>query len=136
MVKNVGTSIFFKRCIEIFKILEYNTKSGKYVFENHRKDERVMKKNGIFLKTLKIIMLELAIFFVIGLIVAVNRSRSVFNDNQEFTDQYLEWRQGSYDLQMASDYLTEQMRNFTVTGDKTYLDNYFTEAFPQLWKSL
>ena len=128
MVKNVGTSIFFKRCIEIFKILEYNRKLGIYVFENHRKDECVMKKNGISLKTLNIIMLVLALFFGIGLIVAVNRSRSVFNDNQEFTDQYLEWRQGSYDLQMASDYLTEQMRNFTVTGDKTYLDNYFTEA--------
>lgn len=44
------------------------------------------------------------------------------------TKKYNDLRDGAYELQEASDYLTGQARSFAMTGDRTYLDNYFTEA--------
>ena len=39
-----------------------------------------------------------------------------------------EFKQLGYDLANASDYLTDEVRFYTVTGDKTYLDNYWREV--------
>lgn len=54
--------------------------------------------------------------------------------NQEFhvletsTDQYIACEQAAKNLKDASDYLTEQVRLYTMTGQREYLDNYFREA--------
>ncbi|MBR4344867.1 MAG: GGDEF domain-containing protein [Lachnospiraceae bacterium] len=87
-----------------------------------------MKKEGISLSKLNIFALIVTVIISIGLIIAMNKTRGIFGDTNDFTEQFLEWRKCSYELQAASDYLTDQMQNFTVTGDRTYLDNYFTEA--------
>ena len=73
-------------------------------------------------------MLIVAGTLSIGLFIAMNRTSSIFNESDKYTRQYIEVRSGSYELQMASDYLTEQMQSYTVTGNRVYLDNYFTEA--------
>ena len=44
------------------------------------------------------------------------------------TREYYDLRESAYELQAASDYLTDQARNFAMTGDRVYLDNYFHEA--------
>lgn len=40
----------------------------------------------------------------------------------------IEFKQLGLDLAAASDYLTDQVRYYTVTGDKTYLENYWREV--------
>lgn len=87
-----------------------------------------MFKRGISLRKVNIAMLVISVLLSIGLIVAMNQTSSIYDETHEFTQNFIEWRTSSYDLMRASDYLTEQMQDFTVTGDREYLDNYFTEA--------
>ena len=87
-----------------------------------------MKSNGIHLRKLNIVMLIAAVAFSIGLIIAMNMTGKLNNDANKFTQQIIDRKNSSSDLMRASDYLTEQMQVFTVTGDRQYLDNYFTEA--------
>ena len=47
--------------------------------------------------------------------------------NQTYQN-YLTLKEASNNVQMASDYLTEQVRLFVVNGEKEYMDNYFKEA--------
>ena len=70
-------------------------------------------------------MLIVAVLLSGGLLVAMNITSSYYNEMDDYTNQFLKWRTSSYDLQRASDYLTDQMQSFTVTGDRSYLDNYF-----------
>ena len=87
-----------------------------------------MFKRGISLRRLNIAMLIISVLLSAGLIIAMNTTNSIYDDTHEFTQKFIEWRSSSYDLQRASDYLTEMMQDFTVTGDREYLDNYFNEA--------
>ena len=73
-------------------------------------------------------MLIAAVAFSIGLIIAMNMTGKLNNDANKFTQQIIDRKNSSSDLMRASDYLTEQMQVFTVTGNRQYLDNYFTEA--------
>ena len=87
-----------------------------------------MFRRGISLRRLNIVILIISVLLSAGLLLAMNRTNSIYDETHEYTEQFIEWRSSSYDLQRASDYLTEQMQDFTVTGDREYLDNYFTEA--------
>jgi diguanylate cyclase (GGDEF)-like protein len=73
-------------------------------------------------------MLIAAVAFSIGLIIAMNMTGKLNNDANKYTQQIIDRKNSSSDLMRASDYLTEQMQVFTVTGNRQYLDNYFTEA--------
>ena len=46
---------------------------------------------------------------------------------QHNTKDYIQWQNYAYDMQIASEYLTDQARNFVETGKLQYLNNYFTE---------
>ena len=43
------------------------------------------------------------------------------------TENYIAWEQSASSIRDATDYLTEQARNFVMTGEKIYLQNYFME---------
>lgn len=87
-----------------------------------------IKKRGISLRRLNIIMVISAVLISIILLWAMNRTNNLYVETHEITQDLLDWRKDAYELQLASDYLTEQVRCFTVTGDRQYLDNYFTES--------
>ena len=40
----------------------------------------------------------------------------------------MNWKDVASDIQLASDYLTDQVRSYVVVGKKKYMDNYFEEA--------
>ena len=86
------------------------------------------KNNGIPLRKLHIITLIIAVFFSVILLFSMNITNALYKKTHNITQNLLSWRESSYDLQIASAYLTEQKRCFVVTGNKTYLDNYFKEA--------
>ncbi|MCR5089678.1 MAG: response regulator [Oscillospiraceae bacterium] len=51
-----------------------------------------------------------------------------YDEGIQTTDEYLRIEVDSRMVQSASDYLTDSVRYFVMTGDKTYLDDYFREA--------
>lgn len=87
-----------------------------------------MINRGISLRKLNIVILIAAAVISIVLFIVMSRTSKLYDDNRKFTEQFMEWKNASSDLMRASDYLTEQMQDYTVTGDRAYLDNYFTEA--------
>lgn len=88
-----------------------------------------LKKRGIPIRKLNTVMLIVAIFVSLILFVAMQMTNSIYNETKDATSKLLTLRKDAYNLQIASDYLTEQMRCFVVSGKKLYLDNYFKEAF-------
>ncbi len=86
------------------------------------------REKGIPLRTANLVMAGLVVLLAAMLMVATYRSSSGFEKLRQTTDQHVKLRQSSYELQIASDYLTEQARCFTESGNREYLDNYFREA--------
>jgi len=87
-----------------------------------------LKSRGISLRRLNIIMACLAIVASIMIFVAMGKTNDFNEAMIEATDDLMEWRNSAYELQIASDYLTEQIRGFAITKDKSYLSGYFEEA--------
>lgn len=50
-----------------------------------------------------------------------------FNTIKTATDQYIACEEATKQMQEGSDYMTEQVRLYTMTGEKQYMDNYFLE---------
>ena len=51
-----------------------------------------------------------------------------FHVLQDATERYILCERAAKNLQDGSDYLTEQVRLFAITGQQVYMDNYFAEA--------
>ncbi|MBQ4439386.1 GGDEF domain-containing protein, partial [bacterium] len=62
------------------------------------------------------------------LIFATFRSFFAFLRLSRATDEYIDLQGSVYELMEASDYLTEKVRRFTVSGELEYLNDYFREA--------
>ena len=73
-------------------------------------------------------MFIVGLFASIAMFAAMQVTTNIYNETHEVTQNLSKWRTSAYDLQVGSDYLTDQIRCFVATGDKTYLDNYFTEV--------
>ena len=87
-----------------------------------------MKKHGISLRKLNIIMLISAVLISIGLVISMNITSNIYSEMRDSTEKLIRWQLSSSELLKASDYLTMQMYSFVVTGEREYLDNYFQEA--------
>ncbi len=87
-----------------------------------------MLNQGIPLKALNYAMLAVAIVISVVLSLAMFNTTKIYDRTRTATRDLFELRKSAYELQQASDYLTEQMRCFVTSGDRTYLDNYFEEA--------
>ena len=44
------------------------------------------------------------------------------------TENYIAWEQSASNIKESTDFLTEQARNFIMTGERAYLDRYFMEV--------
>ncbi len=71
---------------------------------------------------------------IVAVIVGVLFLVISYWSNREFhvlelsTDQYIACEQAAKELKDASNYLTEQVRLYAMTGQREYMDNYFREA--------
>lgn len=70
------------------------------------------------------ITLALTVLFVV---ILLNGQRE-FKEFEDATDQYIVCESAAKQLQDGSDYLTEQVRLYAMTGERIYLDQYFEEA--------
>ena len=92
------------------------------------KNRSAKTKKGISLKKFNTILFVVALIITGVMFVAMKRTSDLYAETHDITQQVVELRQSAYDMQLASDYLTEQIRCFAVTGEKKYLNNYFEEA--------
>ncbi|MBP5200574.1 MAG: GGDEF domain-containing protein [Schwartzia sp.] len=85
-------------------------------------------EKGLSLKKLNYIMVIAALMISAVLFFAMRQTNSMYDKAHSTTLQLHKYEETSANLRYASDYLTEQIRLFAITGDKTYLNNYFEEA--------
>ena len=52
-----------------------------------------------------------------------------FRSQTEATENQIAMTEAAHELMDASDYLTERVQRYTLTGDRRFLEEYFTEAF-------
>ena len=86
------------------------------------------KKEGVSLLEINFCFMFLAIMISGILFWSMYRTNKLNQEMNNTTVQMTSLKESSYMMQLASDYLTEQMRCFAVTGEMKYLDNYFEEA--------
>ncbi len=80
-----------------------------------------MKRTIIIYAT---IMTVLSVFLIVGIVF----NWMNYGDLINATKDYVVWEEKSKEMIIASDYLSEQVRMFVETGERSYMDNYFTEA--------
>ena len=86
------------------------------------------EKRGVSIRRLNIVMALVTLVISVLLLLATFNARNGYSQLKQNTSNYIDWQGDAYELQQASDYLTEQVRCFTQTGKREYLDNYFEEA--------
>lgn len=91
------------------------------------KSENTIKTKGISIRKLNYIMAAMTLVVSIVLIVVSYKTLSLYKSLSEKTDICVEGQKTAQEMQIASDYLTEQVRCFVESGDRAYLDDYFEE---------
>ena len=87
-----------------------------------------LKHRGIRIHRLSLIMLALAVITSAVLYMSMHMTTVINDETADLTNLLGRYRSDAYELQIASDYLTDKIRCFVVTGKKQYLDEYFEEA--------
>lgn len=90
------------------------------------KTESSKKTVSIRVVIITMIIVMLAISAL--LIAETFKVATEYNTLNNSISDYAKWQKDANNLQIGSDYLTEQVRCFAVTGERVYLDNYFEEA--------
>lgn len=84
---------------------------------------------GIRIRTLNIAMISISCLLYILLILATVHAWQQYKFMVTATDDFAECQQDAALITDGSNYLTEQVRLYTVTGDASYVEHYFTEAY-------
>ena len=86
------------------------------------------EQKGMGLKSLNAIFIAVIVIISALLIFISVRTNYAYTEVREANDLYIVCQKSASDMKMGSDYLTDQVRLFVITGDREYMDNYFTEA--------
>ena len=86
------------------------------------------KVGGVRVRVLNVIMIVLACIVAVVFLHAVQKASETFHQFADATGSYIECEQAANEMKEGSNYLTAQIRQFVITHDVEYLDNYFTEA--------
>lgn len=89
--------------------------------------DRWAQKLSIPLSGASAVFVLLAILVAICLFMSNIMVTRGYMEIEQANENYIHAEQASTDLQMASDYLTEQVRLFVMLGDDQYLRNYLRE---------
>ena len=93
---------------------------------------KVKSKNpikGIRLRTINIGMISISCILYILLIWATIHAWQKYEHLVSSTDEYIQCEKNAALVADGSNYLTEQVRLYTVTLDEQYVQNYFTEVY-------
>ena len=82
-----------------------------------------IRDRGVSMRFLNYIIIGIAIVLSVLLYLVITKTNSIYQETHEITQNLIRIREDSDDVMEASDYLTEQIRSFAVTGGRIYLDN-------------
>lgn len=86
------------------------------------------KRSGVSIRKLNYILAAIT-FLVSAVLLVVSQEMShSYSVLRRATANSVKGQQYTHDLQVSSDYLTEQARSFTQTGEIVYLNRYFQES--------
>ena len=85
-------------------------------------------RKGVSVRKLNYILLAVALVISAVLLLATYQTRNGYEEMRSYTEDYIQCQADAYELQIASDYLSEQVRCFVETGERPYLEAYFAEA--------
>lgn len=85
-------------------------------------------RRGISLKAIGLIIAGTATVLTAALMTSIFLLTSRYRQVMDSTNAYIEYKSYAQEVQVASDYLTEQVRSYVVTGEDEYYQNYFVEA--------
>ena len=88
-----------------------------------------VKKRGISHRRVHFWLVLVIIFFSGTVVYSTVRLTDSFQNVKDAAKQHSELQKAAHELMNASDYLTEQVQRFTISGDPVFLERYFTEAF-------
>lgn len=91
-------------------------------------ENQVEESKGISLYKLAIAMAIVILVIFVLILLTGQYTTQGYNSMYVSTSDYIRWQKSAYDLQTGSDYLTDQVRCFTATGEPEYMNNYFEEA--------
>ena len=83
---------------------------------------------GLSLKAISKVVIALTCIIVAAFIVLSVFVLTKYSEIKDSVKNYLGWERTATSLSEGSEYLTNQVRAFAVTGERQYLDNYFEEA--------
>lgn len=96
--------------------------------ETREKREGQRPLRGIRIKTFNFWIILAACLLYVALIYETVSISGKYRDLQDVSELYIACQQDAAMVREGSDYLTEQVRMYTVTGDKKYMDLYFQES--------
>ena len=85
-------------------------------------------QGGIRLKRLNGIMITMTVVLAAALALIAYSAIRGFNRLEEATDRYILARKDIADMQAGSDYLTDRVRTYIVTGDEKSAEDFFYEV--------
>jgi len=86
------------------------------------------KHNGLSLRTVNTIIIVCAIVVSAVVFLATIKLSESFKRVTESSEEHIRLRKAAIELMDASDFLTEKVQRFSVTGDTHFLLEYFEEA--------
>ncbi len=86
------------------------------------------KVGGVRLQVLNILMIVAFGILSLYLLFGTFRTNEGYTEMRTATDKYIVCQQAASDMQAASDFLTDQVRTFAVTGDREAVARYFEEV--------
>lgn len=87
------------------------------------------KREGVSLRTIHKWLIVSAVILTCFMIYSTYRLAGSFMHVKQASEKNIELETAVHRLMDASDYLTEKVQRFTVTGDRIFMEHYFIEAF-------
>ena len=91
-------------------------------------DKTETKSHGPKLRIVTAVLMTVAFLIAALLFICDARINASHEQMQEASNRYVSMTLAAKELEDSSDYLTDRVRCFTVTGDLQYLHDYFEEA--------
>lgn len=107
--------------------LETNPYSSVYL-DNPFIPEPTEKNLGLKVRSINVVVVTLASLLLLLFLLSSFQTTSSYLELRNATDKYIASELAANQLKHASNYLTIQVRMFTITQDTKYMNRYFEEA--------
>lgn len=95
----------------------------------NKKRKAAREVGGIPIRVLNTAMIVLVSFVSLMFLQAVQQTSSAYHEFAQATENYIACETAANNMKSGSNYLTTQIRQFVITQDGKYLENYCTEAY-------